>query len=132
MKFVRISAEVLDKCVRSVFMDIIRKISHFAGQTFGIWVIVFAVLGFSFPSLFTWISSYITIFLGVIMFGMGLTLQADDFKELVRKPWQVIIGVIAQYTIMPLVAFGLAFGLHLPAEIAVGVILVGCCPGNFI
>lgn len=64
------------------------------------------------------------------MFGMGLTLQADDFKELVRKPWQVIIGVIAQYTIMPLVAFGLAFGLHLPAEIAVGVILVGCCPGE--
>lgn len=130
MKFVRISAEVLDKCVRSAFMDIIRKISHFAGQTFGIWVIVFAVLGFSFPSLFTWISSYITIFLGIIMFGMGLTLQADDFKELVRKPWQVIIGVIAQYTIMPLVAFGLAFGLHLPAEIAVGVILVGCCPGG--
>lgn len=85
MKFVRISAEVLDKCVRSVFMDIIRKISHFAGQTFGIWVIVFAVLGFSFPSLFTWISSYITIFLGIIMFGMGLTLQADDFKELVDR-----------------------------------------------
>lgn len=111
-------------------MDIIRKISHFAGQTFGIWVIVFAVLGFTFPSFFTWISSYITIFLGIIMFGMGLTLQADDFKELIRKPWHVIIGVIVQYTIMPLVAFGLSFGLHLPAEIAVGVILVGCCPGG--
>ncbi len=71
-------------------------------------------------------------FLGIIMFGMGLTLQADDFKESLRKPWHVIIGVIAQYTIMPLVAFGLAFGLHLPAEIAVGVILVGCRPGNCI
>ncbi|MBD5026824.1 bile acid:sodium symporter family protein, partial [Xanthomonas citri pv. citri] len=88
------------------------------------------VLGFTFPSFFTWISSYITIFLGIIMFGMGLTLQADDFKELIRKPWHVIIGVIVQYTIMPLVAFGLSFGLHLPAEIAVGVILVGCCPGG--
>ncbi|MCC8351707.1 bile acid:sodium symporter family transporter [Bacillus sp. AF23] len=111
-------------------MENIRKISHFAGQTFGIWVIVFAVLGFSFPSLFSWISSYITIFLGIIMFGMGLTLQTDDFKELLRKPLYVIIGVIAQYTIMPLVAFGLAYGLHLPSEIAVGVILVGCCPGG--
>ncbi|UQZ46338.1 bile acid:sodium symporter family protein [Bacillus sp. PK3-037] len=111
-------------------MENIRKISHFAGQTFGIWVIVFAVLGFSFPSLFSWISSYITIFLGIIMFGMGLTLQTDDFKELIRKPLYVIIGVIAQYTIMPLVAFGLAYGLHLPSEIAVGVILVGCCPGG--
>ncbi|UTL70938.1 bile acid:sodium symporter family transporter [Bacillus halotolerans] len=111
-------------------MENIRKISHFAGQTFGIWVIVFAVLGFSFPSLFSWISSYITIFLGIIMFGMGLTLQTDDFKDLIRKPLYVIIGVIAQYTIMPLVAFGLAYGLHLPSEIAVGVILVGCCPGG--
>ncbi|MBL4965289.1 bile acid:sodium symporter family transporter [Bacillus halotolerans] len=111
-------------------MENIRKISHFAGQTFGIWVIVFAVLGFSFPSLFSWISSYITIFLGIIMFGMGLTLQTDDFKELIRKPLYVIIGVIAQYTIMPLVAFSLAYGLHLPSEIAVGVILVGCCPGG--
>lgn len=64
------------------------------------------------------------------MFGMGLTLQTDDFKELIRKPLYVIIGVIAQYTIMPLVAFGLAYGLHLPSEIAVGVILVGCCPGG--
>ncbi|KUP42259.1 bile acid:sodium symporter family transporter [Bacillus halotolerans] len=111
-------------------MENIRKISHFAGQTFGIWVIVFAVLGFSFPSLFSWISSYITIFLGIIMFRMGLTLQTDDFKELIRKPLYVIIGVIAQYTIMPLVAFSLAYGLHLPSEIAVGVILVGCCPGG--
>lgn len=60
----------------------------------------------------------------------GLTLQTDDFKELIRKPLYVIIGVIAQYTIMPLVAFSLAYGLHLPSEIAVGVILVGCCPGG--
>lgn len=107
-----------------------QKISQFAGQTFGIWVIVFAVLGFAFPPLFMWISSYITVFLGIIMFGMGLTLQADDFKELIRKPLNVLIGVIAQYTIMPLVAVGLAYGLRLPAEIAVGVILVGCCPGG--
>ncbi|WP_435002249.1 bile acid:sodium symporter family transporter [Bacillus atrophaeus] len=111
-------------------MESIKKISQFAGQTFGIWVIVFAVLGFAFAPLFMWISSYITVFLGIIMFGMGLTLQADDFKELIRKPLNVLIGVIAQYTIMPLVAVGLAYGLRLPAEIAVGVILVGCCPGG--
>ncbi|MBT2575304.1 bile acid:sodium symporter family protein [Bacillus sp. ISL-51] len=111
-------------------MEWIKKISGFAGQTFGLWVIVFAVLGFSFPGLFSWITSYMTVFLGIIMFGMGLTLQADDFKELIRKPWHVVIGVFAQFTIMPLAAFGLAFGLHLPAEIAVGVVLVGCCPGG--
>lgn len=106
------------------------KISQFTGKTFALWVILFAVLGFAFPSQFTWISPYITILLGVIMFGMGLTLSADDFKELLRRPLQVLIGVLVQYTIMPLTAFGLAYGLNLPSEIAVGVILVGCCPGG--
>lgn len=111
-------------------MEWLKKISGFAGQTFGLWVIVFAGLGFACPDLFSWISSYMTIFLGIIMFGMGLTLQADDFKELIRKPWHVVIGVAAQFTIMPLTAFCLSIGLRLPAEIAAGVILVGCCPGG--
>jgi BASS family bile acid:Na+ symporter len=93
-------------------------------------VILFAVLGFAFPTQFTWITPYITILLGVIMFGMGLTLSADDFKELLRRPLHVLIGVLVQYTVMPLLAFGLAYGLGLPSEIAVGVILVGCCPGG--
>lgn len=92
------------------------KISGFAGQTFGLWVIVFAGLGFACPDLFSWISSYMTIFLGIIMFGMGLTLQADDFKELIRKPWHVVIGVAAQFTIMPLAAFCLSIGLRLPQK----------------
>ncbi|MCY7801226.1 bile acid:sodium symporter family protein [Bacillus haynesii] len=111
-------------------MSYLIKISQFAGKTFAIWVILFAVLGFAFPSQFTWIIPYITILLGVIMFGMGLTLSADDFKELLRRPLHVLIGVLIQYTVMPLLAFGLAYGLGLPPEIAVGVILVGCCPGG--
>lgn len=94
-------------------MEWLKKISGFAGQTFGLWVIVFAGLGFACPDLFSWISSYMTIFLGIIMFGMGLTLQADDFKELIRKPWHVVIGVAAQFTIMPLTAFCLSIGLRL-------------------
>ena len=111
-------------------MSYLIKISQFAGKTFAIWVILFAILGFAFPSQFTWIVPYITILLGVIMFGMGLTLSADDFKELLRRPLHVLIGVLVQYTVMPLLAFGLAYGLGLPSEIAVGVILVGCCPGG--
>ncbi|KKB74971.1 MULTISPECIES: bile acid:sodium symporter family transporter [Bacillus] len=111
-------------------MNYLVKISQFTGKTFAIWVILFAVLGFAFPSQFTWISPYITILLGVIMFGMGLTLSADDFKELLRKPLHVVIGVIVQFTVMPLTAVALAYGLNLPPDIAVGVILVGCCPGG--
>lgn len=97
-------------------MSYLIKISQFAGKTFAIWVILFAILGFAFPSQFTWIVPYITILLGVIMFGMGLTLSADDFKELLRRLLHVLIGVLIQYTVMPLLAFGLAYGLALPPK----------------
>lgn len=111
-------------------MNILLTISQFAGRTFAIWVIIFACLGFAFPDVFSQIGPYIPFLLGVIMFGMGLTLSGEDFKELFRKPLYVLIGVLAQYTFMPLIAFLLAYGLRLPSEIAVGVILVGCCPGG--
>ena len=64
------------------------------------------------------------------MFGMGMTLSLDDFKEVLKQPKKVAIGVLAQFTIMPLIAFGLAVGFRLPPEVAAGVILVGCCPGG--
>lgn len=96
-------------------MNTLLNISSFAGRTFAIWVIVFACLGFFFPAAFSMIGPYIPFLLGIIMFGMGLTLSSDDFKELFRKPLYVLIGVLAQYTLMPLIAFLLAYGLHLPS-----------------
>ncbi len=111
-------------------MKTLERISTFAGNTFAIWVIIFGVLAFTFPDGFTWIAPHISLLLGIIMFGMGLTLSLDDFKGVVKAPKNVFIGVIAQYTIMPLLAFGLATVFQLPPEVAVGVILVGCCPGG--
>jgi BASS family bile acid:Na+ symporter len=64
------------------------------------------------------------------MFGMGLTLSAADFREVFRRPRDVAIGVVGHYLIMPGVAWLLALALHLPPDIAVGVILVGCCPSG--
>lgn len=64
------------------------------------------------------------------MFGMGLTLKGEDFREVARHPIRVLIGVLAQFVIMPGLAWLLCRLLQLPAEIAVGVILVGCCPGG--
>jgi len=61
---------------------------------------------------------------------MGLTLTLADFKKILKVPKSVITGVLAQYIIMPLVAYGLAVLFQLPAEVAIGVILVGCCPGG--
>ena len=64
------------------------------------------------------------------MFGMGLTLSAADFKEVFRRPKEVALGVAGHFIIMPLLAFVLAIGFDLPKEVAVGVILVGCCPSG--
>ncbi|MFD2210870.1 bile acid:sodium symporter family protein [Virgibacillus halophilus] len=111
-------------------MKTIEKVSAFTGNTFAIWVILFAIWAYFMPSGFTWIAPHISLLLGIIMFGMGLTLSIDDFKGIIKMPKSVLVGVISQYTIMPLLAFGLATAFQLPAEVAVGVILVGCCPGG--
>lgn len=111
-------------------MHLLEKISKTAGNTFAIWVILFAMLAFFIPGGFTWIAPHISLLLGIIMFGMGLTLSLKDFKAVFQAPKSVIIGVVAQFTIMPLLAFLLATIFQLPPEVAVGVILVGCCPGG--
>lgn len=111
-------------------MKALEKVSTFAGNTFAFWVILFGVLSFFFPGGFTWIAPYIALLLGVIMFGMGLTLSLDDFKRVLKAPKVVVVGVIMQYTVMPLLAYGLATAFQLPPQVAVGVILVGCCPGG--
>lgn len=111
-------------------MKALIKLSTFIGNTFAVWVILFAALAFLLPGGFTWISPYINLLLGIIMFGMGLTLKFKDFKQVITAPKEVITLVVAQYTIMPLIAVGLVFLFQLPPEIAIGVILVGCSPGG--
>lgn len=108
----------------------LEKISSFANSTFALWVVLFSLLSFLYPSSFVWISNYISILLGIIMFGMGLTLSLNDFKAVFKQPKSVLIGVVGQYTIMPGLAYGLALLFQLPPEVAIGVILVGCCPGG--
>ena len=68
--------------------------------------------------------------LGVIMFGMGLTLKAEDFKVVFSRPRDVFVGCLAQFTVMPLLAFALTRLFRLEEALAIGVILVGCCPGG--
>ncbi|PKG22884.1 bile acid:sodium symporter family protein [Niallia nealsonii] len=111
-------------------MGVIEKVSSFAGKTFTLWVLLFAIIAYFLPDHFVWLGNYIVPLLGIVMFGMGLTLEASDFKEVLKRPKDVALGVIGHFIIMPLLAFGLAVGLDLPKEVAVGVILVGCCPSG--
>lgn len=111
-------------------MKALQHISLFVGKTFALWAAVFACLGFFAPNAFLWVGPVIIYLLGIIMFGMGLTLQPSDFKILATHPKAVIIGIVAQFAIMPSIAFLLAKLFALPAEIAAGLILVGSCPGG--
>lgn len=106
-------------------MNILSKISSFIGKTFSLWAALFAAAAFFAPDTFKWAGPYIPWLLGIIMFGMGLTLKPSDFDILFKHPKAVIIGVIAQFAIMPATAWLLSKLLNLPAEIA-----VGCCPGG--
>lgn len=82
------------------------------------------------PSSFTGLAPWINPLLGVIMFGMGLTLTPPDFAIIAKRPVPVVIGVVAQYAIMPFLGWLVATVLGLPPALAAGVILVGCCPGG--
>ena len=97
----------------------------------GLMVLAVAVVSLLWPASFLWIDTWaINPMLGVIMFGMGLTLSPHDFKIVLSRPKDILIGCLAQFTVMPLLAFGLTWAFSLPKELALGVILVGCCPGG--
>ncbi|MFQ7552828.1 MAG: bile acid:sodium symporter family protein [Blautia marasmi] len=96
-----------------------------------VFVILVAIAAFFVPDVFSWVQgNNQSLVLGVIMFTMGLTLTTEDFKVLAKRPLDIFIGAAAQYLIMPFLAYGISTILRLPNEIAIGLILVGCCPGG--
>ncbi|HET7414425.1 MAG TPA: bile acid:sodium symporter family protein [Arthrobacter sp.] len=97
---------------------------------FPLLILAGGVAGMLWPAAFTGIAPWIAPLLGIIMFGMGLTLTPPDFAVIARRPVPVVIGVVAQYLIMPLTGWLIGVALGLPPELAAGVILVGCCPGG--
>jgi BASS family bile acid:Na+ symporter len=98
---------------------------------FPIWTLLALVLSLMRPGLFTWLQGpLITGALGLIMLGMGLGLQPRDFREVFRRPRAMVIGVLAQFLVMPTLAALIAWLLRLPPPLAVGLVLVGCCPGG--
>ena len=118
-------------------MKQLQKLSKFLSDYTSIVVIAIAVITFFLPSLMGWVNFQLftdpvankftsqSIIIGVIMFSMGLTLTTEDFKILAQRPFDICIGAIAQY-----LAFAITKLLNLPDGIALGLILVGCCPGG--
>ncbi|MBR6081776.1 MAG: bile acid:sodium symporter family protein [Salinivirgaceae bacterium] len=107
------------------------KISTFIAKYMAALVLLAAIVALLVPTTFNWVkTSSINYLLGVVMFGMGLSLNLSDFKVVFSRPKDVGIGCLAQFGIMPLLALALARIFSLPDELAVGLVLVGCCPGG--
>ena len=108
-----------------------KSICYLISKHMAILVLVAAVLAMFFPDFFRQVKpTVINPLLGLVMFGMGLTLNLDDFKVVFSRPKDVVAGCVAQFTIMPLLAWTLARVFQLDNALALGVILVGCCPGG--
>ena len=112
-------------------MQSLPKLSDFVGKYMAFIVVVVAAAALFVPTALIWIkTSWITTLLMIVMFGMGLTLDPVDFAVVFRRPKDVILGCLAQFTIMPLLAFALGKAFALDDALLVGVILVGTCPGG--
>lgn len=113
-------------------MQTLTNISKFVGKYMALIIILVAAIALLFPAQVSAVAkgSYINPLLGLIMFGMGLTLKAEDFKVVITKPKTALIGIACQFVIMPFLAFCLVKVFNLPPELAVGVILFGTCPGG--
>lgn len=111
-------------------MSTFLRFTQFIQKIFALWVVLFAGIALIVPEAFVWLKAYIIWMLGIIMFGMGMTMTVDDFKGVLHSPKAVVIGVVAQFMVMPGLAYLLCQLFQLPPAIAIGVILVGCCPGG--
>ena len=111
----------------------------FATRLFAFWTVAGTMLAWFVPPLFLWVvdgsfaplgQPLVSVMLGVIMLGMGLTLTLEDFRRVVLLPRAVMAGVALQFTVMPLAGIALASAFALESGLAVGLVLVACCPGG--
>lgn len=108
-----------------------KKVCDFISRWVAVLVLIAAVVSCVFPGPFNAIpTSAINPMLGLIMFGMGLAISSNDFKVVFMRPKDILIGELSQFIVMPTLAWALTKVFELPTELAIGVILVGCCPGG--
>lgn len=99
-------------------------------RLFPLWAFALAVTAFLWPALFNHQKSFVVPLLMIVMFCMGMTLQLSDFARVLKKPGVIATGVLTQYSLMPLFAFGLSVSLQLPEALMTGMILVGATSGG--
>ena len=109
----------------------IKGICDIIARWMGVLVLLTAVISLLVPQMFEFVDMWvISPMLGLIMFGMGFSLKPQDFRVVFQRPKDVLAGCLAQFTVMPFLAWVLVKVFNLPDDLALGVILVGCCPGG--
>lgn len=111
-------------------IDTLERVGTFTSKYFVVWVLLASGAALYTPETFIPIGDYITLLLGIIMLGMGLTLTPADFRRIIERPRDVVIGALAQWLVMPLLAYALVVTLGIPQEVGIGLILVGAAPGG--
>ncbi|QVQ50475.1 bile acid:sodium symporter family protein [Spiractinospora alimapuensis] len=111
-------------------MALLARIGAFAGRWFAVLTLLGAVIGLLLPDQSAQLAPHVSLLLGIIMFGMGLTLRPIDFAVVVKHPKAVLLGVAAQFVVMPLLGFGIAHAFAMDPLLVVGMILVGAAPGG--
>lgn len=106
------------------------RLCRWIAAAFPLWVVLGCVWAWFLPGQWSWVGSLIKPGLGVIMLGMGLTLRVEDFQSVIRQPGSVLLGVAAQFVVMPTAGWLLAKSFGLEPGLAIGLILVSCCPGG--
>lgn len=107
-----------------------KQLAKWIENNFLILALLFSAAALIHPEAFTWLKPHISKMLGVVMFGMGLTLEFSDFKQVWNKKQLVFAGVFLQYFIMPSLAWLIATAFRLPKEAFIGLVIVGSCPGG--
>ena len=112
-------------------MTFLKSLSDLMGKYMAILILAVAALALFLPASCIWIqTAWVNYLLMIVMFGMGLTIQPRDFALVFTRPKDILLGCVAQFTIMPLLAFALGKVFGLEAGLLAGVILVGTCPGG--
>lgn len=108
----------------------LKKIGDVVGRWFALIVVVAGGVALATPGTFSGWGPAIPWLLTVIMLGMGMTLRPVDFAIIAKRPWALVLGIAAQYTVMPLLGWGIAHALGMSPILTAGMILVGCAPGG--
>ena len=112
-------------------LKVLQQTSRWLASNASLFIISVAVFTFQLPGVFGWVRGNTqTVILGMIMLTMGLTLTTEDFRILARRPLDILVGACAQFLIMPCVAWLLVHVFRLEPALALGILLVGCCPGG--